>query len=381
MSGALTFPPPVSILPSPGTISLARGIPAPETFPVAQLMECARRAVERHGRVALNYGEPQGFPPLCEWVAERHGVAPEQVLITPGSIMGLSFVVRALSHDSPRVAVEAPTYDRMVSLLQRLGAEVVSLLRTRDGIDIDGLRHACTGRHPPDFLYVLPTFHNPTGLTMSAGQRRQLVELAVERGLVIVEDDPYGLLRVDGEPVTPLHDLLNAAGAGHLAVHLSSFSKTVAPGLRVGYVVAPPALVARLRELATEAYISPPMLAQAQLYEYLRGGYLEPHLEELREFLRPRRDALLDAFERRMPAGARWTRPDGGYFLWLELPEGIEADALAQRSAAAGVTIVPGTGFFAGRGGAAGARLSFSFPPVAEVRAGGERLAELVAAA
>jgi 2-aminoadipate transaminase len=123
------------------------------------------------------------------------------------------------------------------------------------------------------------------------------------------------------------------------------------------------------------------MLAQAQLYEYLRGGYLEPHLEELREFLRPRRDALLDAFERRMPAGARWTRPDGGYFLWLELPEGIEADALAKRSAAAGVTIVPGTGFFAGRGGAAGARLSFSFPPVAEVRAGGERLAELVAAA
>jgi DNA-binding transcriptional MocR family regulator len=286
-----------------------------------------------------------------------------------------------MSHDSPRVAVEAPTYDRMVSLLQRLGAEVVSLLRTRDGIDIDGLRHACTGRHPPDFLYVLPTFHNPTGLTMSAGQRRQLVELAVERGLVIVEDDPYGLLRVDGEPVTPLHDLLNAAGAGHLAVHLSSFSKTVAPGLRVGYVVAPPALVARLRELATEAYISPPMLAQAQLYEYLRGGYLEPHLEELRAFLRPRRDALLDAFERRMPAGARWTRPDGGYFLWLELPEGMEADALAQRSAAAGVTIVPGTGFFAGRGGAAGARLSFSFPPVAEVRAGGERLAELVAAA
>jgi 2-aminoadipate transaminase len=376
-----TIAPPTSVLPAPGTISLARGIPSPDTFPIDELAECARSAIERHGRVALNYGDPQGFAPLCEWLAERHGVAPEQILVTPGSIMGLSFVAGALLDGHGHGVVEAPCYDRMITLLDRLGAEVTPVARTDDGLDLDALRRACERTPRPAFLYTLPTFHNPTGRTLTGAEREALADLCVERELMVVEDDPYGLLRIDGEAIPQLHELLRRRDAGHLAVHLSSFSKTVSPGLRVGYIVAPLSLVGRLRELATAAYVSPPLLAQAQLYEYVSSGYLEPHLEQLCAFLRPRRDALLEVFAARMPAEARWTRPDGGYFMWLELPETVEAATLAERSAAAGVTIVSGAGFFAGSGGEHGARLSFSFPTAEEIHIAAERLADLVTAA
>ncbi len=378
MNKPLALEPPPSILPAPGVISLARGIPAPETFPVEELAQCSARALERHGQVVLNYGDPQGFGPLCEWLAERHGVTPEQILITPGSIMGLSFVSRALLEGSRRVAVEAPCYDRMIALLDRLGAEVIPIARSSVGLDLDGLRRAFGSRSRPAFLYVLPTFHNPMGLTLTLGEREALVDLAIELELVVVEDDPYGLLRVEGETLPQLHELLCRRDADHLAVHLSSFSKTVSPGMRVGYVVAPVSLIGRLRALATATYVSPPLLAQAELYEYLCAGYLEPHLAYLQSFLRARRDALLEVFGERMPRNARWTRPEGGYFLWLDLPPSIDAATLAQRSAAGGVTIVPGSGFFPGSGGEYGARLSFSFPSVEEIRTGAARLAELV---
>jgi 2-aminoadipate transaminase len=367
-----------SVLPAPGTISLARGIPAPETFPTQQLAQSAQMAIERHGAVALNYGDPEGFAPLCAWLADHHGVGPEQITITPGSFIGLSFVAEALLHDGRAAAVEAPCYDRMVGVLARFGADVGAVARGADGVDLVALRDALERRPRPAFLYVLPTFHNPTGLTMTLEQREQLVELAVEFELVVVEDDPYGLLRIDGEPRPQVHELLRRRGADQLAVHLSSFSKTVAPGLRVGYIVAPAAVSRRLRELATATYVSPPLFAQAQLYEYLRAGYHAGHLEELCSFLRLRRDALLEVFDARMPPDAAWTRPEGGYFVWLELPQTIDAQELAQRCAATGVAIVAGSGFFAGPGGEHAARLSFSFPTVPDIRAGATRLADLV---
>ena len=378
MNDPRSVDPPASILPAPGTISLARGIPAPETFPIEQLAQCSARAIERHGRVVLNYGDPQGFPPLCEWLAQRHGVTPEQIIITPGSIMGLSFLARVLLEGNGQAAIEAPCYDRMIALLARLGAEVIPVARTSHGLDLDELRRVFAQRSRPGFLYVLPTFHNPMGLTMTLAEREALVDLALELEIVVLEDDPYGLLRVEGEPLPLLHELLCRRDGGHLAVHLSSFSKTVSPGMRVGYIVAPISLQGRLRALATATYVSPPLLAQAELYEYLRAGHLEPHLAYLQSFLRARRDALLEVFGERMPPDARWTHPYGGYFLWLDLPPRINAATLARRSAAAGVTIVPGSGFFPGSGGEYGARLSFSFPSVEEIRAGAARLAELV---
>ena len=348
----------MSVLPAAGAISFARGIPSPDLLPVEQLAEASRRALERHGRVALNYGPSAGFGPLREWIAARHGVATERVVVTPGSLIGLGFLVRHLLAGGGRTLVDSPTYDRMLHLVRAAGAEAVA-------------------EPPARLAYVMPTLHNPTGRTLTLSEREQLADVIVEHELTVVEDDPYGLLRLDGEPQPHLHQLLGDRGAGELAVLMSSFSKSVAPGLRAGYLVLPEALVAPVEALATSTYVSPPLLAQAQLYEFLAAGHLEPHLADVRAALRARRDALLEVLDAELESHATWTRPDGGYFLWLELAEGSAA-RLAERAAAAGVPIVPGAGFFPGPGGERSARLSFSYPSVAEIREGAPRLAALI---
>jgi 2-aminoadipate transaminase len=370
--------PGASLLPPPGTIGLARGIPTPLMFPEADLIEAARRAIERHGATALNYGEADGFRPLRELLGEQHGVPADQVLITPGSIMAMSFLVQAFRERSPRAAIEVPCYDRMVTLLQRNGVEISTVSRLPGGVDLDAIRGLADAGGPPEFLYTMPSFHNPSGLSMTLEEREALADLAVELELVVVEDDPYGPLRIDGEPQPQLHDLLRQRGAEHLAVHLSSFSKTIAPGLRVGYVVGPPWLIGRLRQIALGTYTSPPLLAQAQVYEYLTAGLLEGHLEHVTSLLRERRDALIETLAAEMPDGVTWTRPGGGYFLWLALPETVTARELGARSAQESVTIVPGDGCYPGPGGEHGARLAFSYPSPEEIRTGASRLAGLV---
>ncbi len=348
----------MSVLPDAGVISFARGIPSPDVLPVAQLAECAGRAANR---VALNYGAPFGYEPLREWLAERHDVTPDRVMVTPGSLIALNFIVGATRG---RAIVEAPTYDRMLHALA--GAEVVRVDRGDDGLDLDQLAAAVT----PDtrFLYVLPTFHNPSGRTLTGEQRRALAELAVSRGLLVYEDDPYRDVRIEGTAEPYLQSLLPP----ELCVFTSSFSKTVAPGLRVGYAILPPQLVAPVAALATRTYVSPPLFAQAQLLEFLEAGFLPAHLEFLGRFLGARRDALLAELEA-LRGVATWTRPEGGYFLWLEQPR--DAAALLERARAAGVAFVPGASF---GGGPGSARLSFSWPSVEEVRTGARRLVELV---
>jgi DNA-binding transcriptional MocR family regulator len=368
----------MSVLPDAAVISLARGIPSPDMFPVRELAESARRAVEEDGRVALNYGPPAGYGPLQEWLAARHGTTPERILVTPGSLIGLNLVVRHLFAAGGRAVVEAPTYDRMLHALAGLADDVMTVARTDDGIDLDRLREICRATPRPRFLYVLPTFHNPTGRTLTLAERHALVDVALEHDLLVFEDDPYGLLRVDGEPQPYLYELLRERGGGELAVFASSFSKIVAPGLRVGYLVLPEALVGPVEALAMRMYVSPPLLPQAQLLQFLRGGHLEPHLDFLRGFLRPRRDALLDVLEQGLAGGATWTRPDGGYFLWLELPEPLDAEELNARARDAGVTFVPGAGFFSDGSGHGAARLSFSYPSVEEIREGATRLVAIV---
>jgi 2-aminoadipate transaminase len=371
----------MSVLPDAAVVSLARGIPSPDMFPVHQLAESARRAVEEDGRVALNYGPPSGYGPLQEWLAARHGTTPERILVTPGSLIGLNLVVWHLFADGGRAVVEAPTYDRMLHSLGHLTNDVVAVARTGEGIDLDRLREICRGTPRPRFLYVLPTFHNPTGRTLTLAERQALVDVAIEHELLVFEDDPYGLLRVEGEPQPHLFELLRDRGGGELAVFASSFSKIVAPGLRVGYLVLPQSLVAPLQELAMRTYVSPPLLPQAQLLHFLRAGHLEPHLDFLRGFLRPRRDALLEVLEDGLAGRAAWTRPDGGYFLWLELPEPLDTEDLNARAREVGVTFVPGAGFFADGSGRGTARLSFSYPSVDEIREGATRLVAIVQSA
>ena len=369
----------MSVLPASGVISLARGVPAPDLFPVTELGEASRRAFARHSATALNYGPPAGFGPLQEWLAGRHGAAPDQVVITPGSYILLALLVRVLARSGP-VLVEAPTYDRMVSLLRQPGSgtRAVAVRRGRRGIDVAALEQYLEHREaagPPAFLYVMPTFHNPTGTTMPGPDRERLADLAVRHGLLLVEDDPYGQLRFGGAEPASLRELLLARGAGHLSVFASSFSKIVAPGLRVGYAVLPGHLAGPVAQAALDAYVSPPLWPQAVVYEFLAAGFLPAHLARIRPVLRERRDALTGGLEAGLPAAATWSVPDGGYFLWLELPGGARTAGLLADAEQAGVTFVPGPGFFSDGGGENAARLSFSFHSAGQIRAGADRLA------
>src|SRR5918911_695820 len=220
-------------------ISFARGVPAPECLPVEELADCAKAAVERDGTSVLSYGGAGGYAPLREWVAARHRVDPERVLLTNGSLQGFVFLATHFFGDgSGRAVVEAPTYDRPLKILGRLGAEVATVPVDEDGLDVDALEARLREAPTPAFVYTIPTFQNPSGHTLSAARRRRVVELAQEHDVLVLEDDPYGLVRFEGTPPPTLHELDD----GEHVVYSSSFSKTVAPGVRVGYLVLPPSL-------------------------------------------------------------------------------------------------------------------------------------------
>jgi 2-aminoadipate transaminase len=363
----------VAVRIEPGVISFARGIPSPDLFPARELAEASRRAFAKHSDTALNYGPPAGFQPLAERLGDRHGVAPGRVVITPGSYILLTLLVRVLAGSGP-ILVEAPAYDRVNSLLRQEGARVAVIPHNGHGVGLAALERQLAAGDTPAFLYVMPTVHNPTGTTMPPPDRERLADLAVRHGLLLVEDDPYGQLRFGGEPAASLHSLLEARGAGHLAVFASSFSKTVAPGLRVGYGVLPEHLAGPVSEAALETYVSPPMWPQAVVHEFLAAGFLPGHLARARAMLRERRDALTGALEAGLGGQARWETPDGGYFLWLELPGGLRSDDLLAECERAGVMFAPGPGFFYHGGGERYARLCFSFPSLDDIRAGADRL-------
>jgi 2-aminoadipate transaminase len=354
-------------------ISFARGIPAPECIPIEELAECARAAALADGRTIFSYGSPSGYEPLRDWLAERHGVERERVLLTNGGLQGFVFFARHLVAAGDRVLVEQPTYDRPLKILAALGADVVPLAMDDEGLDPAALEQALATGEKPAFLYTIPTFQNPSGRTLSTERRRRLVELARERDLLVLEDDPYGLVRFDGEPQPALLDLAR----DDTVAYASSFSKTVAPGIRVGYFILPAALRSELEVMAVSTYITPGLLGQATVHEFIRRGNFDTNLERVRALLGARRDAMLEALERELSAtGATWSRPQGGYFVWLDLP-GVDTQDLLVRAEAAGVTFVPGPDF---GGGTTTARLAYSFVSPDEIRDGVARLAALVPA-
>jgi DNA-binding transcriptional MocR family regulator len=290
--------------------------------------------------------------------------------------MLLTLLARVLVTPRRPVLVEVPSYDRVNRLLRRSGAQIVPIRRSRAGLDLAALEDYLATGERPAFFYVMPTFHNPTGTTLTAADRELLADLAVRHDLMLIEDDPYGLLRFDGESPPSLRSLLEARGAGRLSVLVSSFSKVIAPGLRVGYGVLPEHLVQGVAGAALDAYVSPPLWPQAEVYEFLAAGFLPAHLARIRELLRLRRDALVAGLADGLDGcAADWLTPDGGYFVWLELPRQLSAADLLTDCERAGVTFLPGAGFFIDGGGDNSARLSFSFPSVGEVSVGADRLA------
>jgi 2-aminoadipate transaminase len=351
------------------TISFARGAPSADILPHEQVREAAQRALSSDWETALSYGVGIGHPGLCKWVAERHGdLEPAQVMITNGSLEAGAMLFGHLLGPGDRVAVEQPSYDRTLLLLQQLGVELVPISLEADGLDVGELETALEAG-PLKFAHVIPNAHNPAGCTLSTEKRRRLVELAAEHDFWIFEDDPYRELPFEGEP---LETMLALDTAGKV-IHASSFSKTVSPGVRVGYLAGPEGEIKKLAKKANETYISPNMLAEAIVLELCRSGELDRNIEFVKGELKARCDALVSALEDQIPE-AEFVVPDGGYFLWLDLAEDTDSAALLAEAKNHGVTFVAGPDFMLD-GGERSLRLSFAPVPADKAGEGVKRIA------
>jgi 2-aminoadipate transaminase len=352
------------------TISFARGAPSADILPKEAVRDAAAAALAEDWEKALSYGTGIGHPGLCQWVAERHGgLDAGQVMIANGSLEAGWMLFEHLLEPGDRVAVEQPTYDRTLLMLQRLGVELVPVPLEADGIDVAALEAALAEGPPLKLAHVIPNFHNPAGCTLSAEKRVRLVELAAEHGFWIFEDDPYRELPFEGEA---LESMLSIDRAERV-IHSSSFSKTVSPGVRVGYLAGPAAEIAALAKRANETYISPNMLAEAIVLELCRSGALDRNIEFVKGALRERRDALVEALREQLPE-AEFVVPAGGYFLWLDLVEGTDTPALLAEAKGEGVAFVAGPDFMI-EGGESSLRLSFASVPPERIPEGVARLA------
>ncbi|MBA3866713.1 MAG: PLP-dependent aminotransferase family protein [Solirubrobacterales bacterium] len=351
-----------------GTISFARGAPSADILPHEAVRDAAARALAGDWETALSYGVGIGHPGLCAWVAERHGgLDPAQVMITNGSLEGGAMLFAHLVGPGDRVVVEQPTYDRTLLLLQRLGVELVPVPLEADGVDL-GAFEAALAQGPIKFAHIIPNAHNPAGCTLSSQKRARLVELAAEHDFWIFEDDPYRELPFEGEP---LETMLSLDSAGHV-IHASSFSKTVSPGVRVGYLAGPAEEIGKLAKRANETYISPNMLAESIVLELCTSGELDRNIDFVKGELRDRCGALVTALGEKIPE-AQFVVPEGGYFLWLDLAEGTDTKALLAESKAGGATFVAGPDFMI-EGGANSLRLSFAPVPADQAAEGVSRI-------
>jgi 2-aminoadipate transaminase len=352
------------------TISFARGAPSLDIVDVEGLREAADKAFADDPGGTVAYGTSVGYVPLREWIAERHGVAVEQVLVTNGSMQADAFLFQLMVGAGDAVVVESPTYDRTLLNLRNRGADIRMIQLETDGIDTVALEELLAGGIRPALAHIIPNFHNPAGYTLSAGKRATLLKLAAEHDFTLFEDDPYIAIRFEGEP---LPTMVSQDEAGKV-VYASSFSKTVCPGIRVGYLVGPQAVIKQVQGIATNTYISPNMVAQSIVNQFARSGRMDGAIARVKEALRARRDALVAALERELPE-ARFTPPQGGYFMWVELPEGFDVAALETAARERGVLFVKGTDFLL-EGGTNTLRLAYSGVTPEEIDEGITRLAE-----
>ena len=355
------------------SIPFTRGVPAADLIPVDDMRAATMRALDADPIAALSYA-PGGYRPLREWIGARHGVDPGRVLIVNGSLQGLGFLARHFFAAEGGAAVEAPTYDRTLKILRGAGADIHTVALDDGGLDVDRLAELLAGGLRPRLVYVIPTYQNPSGACASLARRQALLELAREYDLVLVEDDPYGLLRFEGEALPTLHEL----DGGERVIYCSSFTKTIAPGVRTGYLVLPEPLVKPLAVMSENTQIGPNTLAEAVVWAYCDAGRFEPNVARATEGLRARRDAMEAALQEHFPQGSRWTTPRGGYFFWVDLPDGIDTTDALPAAAEQGVAYVRGADFFAAEGGRSSMRLAFSACATDQIGAGIGRLAEVL---
>ncbi|MGA9643513.1 MAG: PLP-dependent aminotransferase family protein [Terriglobales bacterium] len=377
----------LKITQNPAIISFAGGLPAPDVFPVERFRHACTKVLEKDARIALQYGATEGYEPLREMIARhtsRYGIKaqPENVLITSGSQQALDLIGKLLINSGDRVLVEAPTYLGALQAFNVYGAEYVCVPSDNDGLRTDLLEEPL--RSGPKFMYVLPNFQNPGGTTLAEGRRHQLVLLAERYGIPIIEDDPYGQLRYEGEHLPPLvvldrENLRRDRGysIGNV-IYLSTFSKTLAPGLRLGWMVAPPDVITKLVQLKQGADLHTSTFGQMVAYEVARDGFLDEHIKLIRRVYGERRDVMLQALEENFPHEVTWTHPFGGLFLWVTLPAGMDSHRLFDAALKENVAFVPGDQFYSGNGfaeeGLRHLRLNFSNAQPDQIREGIRRL-------
>jgi 2-aminoadipate transaminase len=357
----------------PGIISFAGGLPSPRTFPVDAFAQACETVLRVDGRGALQYAASEGYRPLREAVAQLlpWKVDPDQVLITTGSQQGLDLVAKVLVDSGSRVLVETPTYLGALQAFSPMEPQVTGVASDDQGPDLADLAAKRDGAR---FFYVLPNFQNPTGRTITEARRQALVQTARELALPIVEDNPYGDLWFDAPPPAPL-----AARYPEGSIYLGSFSKVLAPGLRLGYIVAPPAVMPKLLQAKQAADLHSPGFNQRMVAEVLRDGFLDRHVPTIRALYKAQRDAMLAALAREMRGlDVQWNAPDGGMFLWARLPAGVDAIALLPRAVDKGVAFVPGAAFYADAPDTRTLRLSFVTASTEQIDTGIAALAAVI---
>jgi 2-aminoadipate transaminase len=370
-------------------ISFAGGLPAPDLFPVDRLEEACDNVLRKHSAYALQYSPTEGCEVLREMIARhmaRYGIRTkiENVLITSGSQQALDLIGKLLIDSGDRVLVEAPTYLGALQAFSLYGAQYLSVAVDEDGLRTELLETNL--RLGPKFMYILPNFQNPAGITLSEDRREEMVLLADKYGIPIIEDDPYGQLRYEGEHITPLvvTDRKSVPRDSDFAhgnvIYLSTFSKTLAPGLRLGWIVAPADVIGKLTQLKQGADLHTSTFTQLVAYEVARGGFLDRHVRRLRKFYRERRDVMLEALEECFPSEVTWTHPKGGLFLWVSLPRGMDSQLLFRSALAEKVAFVPGDSFYADNDleSYRHLRLNFSYCAPEQIREGIRRLSVAV---
>jgi 2-aminoadipate transaminase len=363
----------------PGIISFAGGLPSPKTFPVSEFRVACEKVLRDDGPAALQYAASEGYGPLREMVAAMlpWNVDPAQVLITTGSQQGLDLVAKVLIDTGSRILVETPTYLGALQAFTPMEPQVVSVASDAEGVDVDDLaaKAAATATSgTARFLYVLPNFQNPTGRTMTEARRAALSRRAAEIGLPLVEDNPYGDLWFDAPPPAPL-----TARDPEGCIYLGSFSKVLAPGLRLGFIVAPKAVHPKLLQAKQAADLHSPGFNQRMVAEVMKDGFLDRHVPTIRALYKAQRDAMLVALKREMQGlDVQWNTPDGGMFLWVRLPQGMSAIELLPKAVEKGVAFVPGAPFYAGEADPRCLRLSFVTATVEQIDAGINALAAAI---
>jgi 2-aminoadipate transaminase len=367
----------------PDIISFAGGLPAPEVFPLKEFREACNVVLDTLGPQALQYGTTEGYTPLREMIAQRTArysveVSPDNILITSGSQQALDFIGRLFVNRGDYIVVESPTYLGALQAWNAYGAQYIPVRADENGMIVDELEAAL--RIGPKFIYILPNFQNPSGSTLSLERRMKLVELADKYGVPIVEDDPYGQLRYEGEhipSVVTLDSEFRGPNGGHYSgnvIYLSTFSKLLAPGLRLAWVIAPPQVIRKLVMTKQAADLHTSSFNQYVAYEVAKGGFLDEHVKTIRAVYKERRDVMIEMMEEMFPSSVTFSRPHGGMFLWGVLPEGMDAAEVLKRAIEQKVAFVPGEAFHPTGGGKNTMRLNFSYSSPDTIREGITRL-------